>query len=242
MPNKNYDYTLSVDFAVNNTYDPDKFKDELIALNLTSANFLHIDRKGDIVSVWYDGDLSAPDITSLIAAVATHDGIPYGLNGWIPPNISLGEAVTSGATTYLNAGAGVQMSFDSASDDEISFNIVLACGGLPYDGVNLKLCYNYGLFTTTPVAGNNIKLSVRYAFILADGTENPETKLSGSFEDTIDVSELSEDTCYTIDSSVLIGVPNSKHLQLTIQRNSLGGEADTYPDALDLFSLCLEKV
>ena len=84
MPNKNYDYTLSVDFAVNNTYDPDKFKDELIALNLTSANFLHIDRKGDIVSVWYDGDLSAPDITSLTV-------IFHVSNGFCPPKILVTE-------------------------------------------------------------------------------------------------------------------------------------------------------
>jgi len=161
--------------------------------------------------------------------------------GWIPPTLTLGDNATSGVGLFVNSGAGWQMSFDAGSDDDIYIEINLAHNGIEYDGSDLKLALDNQLFNTAPVGGDNVKWSVRYAFVMGDGTEDAESKLSGSFEDTIDVSARTANRLYEDELSTMTGEAGAKVLGISLTRNSTGGGSDTYGNAVDLFGLTLYK-
>jgi len=179
------------------------------------------------------------DFKDRVEAALIALGLPA---SWRPPAITLGDLVANGATLYSNTGAGYQMSFDAASDDEALVNIHLSNNGVAYDGSDVKIHLHSQLFATAPGGSDNVKIEIDYAFIKADGTQDAETLKDGTVVMDIDVSSRTEDLLYGDISGVLTGLAGASQLQLTIRRNSTGAGADSYSNAWDLYALEIEKV
>lgn len=163
-------------------------------------------------------------------------------SGWRAPNLTLGDFALSGAALQRNTGAGYHIRFDAASNDIAFANIHLDGFGADYDGSDLALRINSQLFDTAPVAGNNVKWEVNYAFVKADETQNALTLVSGTFTDTIDVAARSADILYSDMLTTMGGVADANQLQISIYRLSVGGGSDTYPNSVDVYSIGIERV
>lgn len=160
---------------------------------------------------------------------------------WQPAPITLGDLTSSGATIFANTGAGYQISFDAASDDKVFLQKTLDNSGIPYDGSNLALVLPWQLFSTAPLAGENVKWIVTYAFSKADGTENAESKVSGTDTNTIVVDARTANLLYQDQLITMIGLSGAKTLGVTVERNSTGVDADTYPNSTDWYGIELIK-
>lgn len=159
---------------------------------------------------------------------------------WQPPSISLGDLELNGVTMYLSDGAGYHCTFDANSSDEIVLNIHLDKNGTLYDGSELEICMNNQLFNSDPT-GKNVIIVIDYAFVMPEGVDNANTKLSGSVEKEFDVNGRTANRLYCDHISGIEGEAGATQLQLTIKRKSSGAGSDTYPDDWDLYTLEIKK-
>lgn len=163
-------------------------------------------------------------------------------NRWQPPQLTLGDIVTSGASLFANTGCGYQASFDASSDDEVLFNVPLRNGGLDYDGSDLALKIDWKLYSTPPIIGSTVEWQIDYAFIKDDGTQDAYTLVDDSTSDVIDVQARDEDVMYSDILSTMSGVAGATVLLITLRRNSTGLGSDTYLNSADLYGIELIKL
>ena len=149
--------------------------------------------------------------------------------------LPLGSFLANGASAYLNTGAGYQLSFDAASNDEIVGQMAFH----QYSGEDLTVSICWQLFSTAPIGGDTVIWEIDYAFVLTG--DNAETKVSGTISYEIDVAARTADVLYMDSLPVLTGVANAKLLNLTIRRKSTGAGADTYASAADLFAVKISR-
>lgn len=156
---------------------------------------------------------------------------------WQPPVMHLGSVLVSGATWYINGGAGVYLSFSATATNSMFFNFSLhGANGVEYDGSNVEI----RLHCRIPNNNNgNVRISVDYGFI-RDGDDSTTTVTNiADFNHSVN-SETTDDT-FHIDSGTMTGVANAHTLMVTIQR--LGAHAnDTYGSALEVVDLEIIKL
>jgi hypothetical protein len=157
-----------------------------------------------------------------------------GGGGWNPPNISIGQWLNNGASSFANTNAGFHRSFSQVANDEILTEVTLRNNGNDYDGSVLSFRIHWQLFNTTPTGGDNVIWELDA--VLVANTENAEAKTATLISTTIDVSARSANQLYTDTlSASLAGLAGAKILGLTLRRRSSGGGADTYPSACDVY-------
>jgi hypothetical protein len=76
MPATSYQFSKAADFAAG--ISPDQLQRAIVNSGgaISSAACTHINGSGDAIFIWFDGELSAPDVTALNAIVAAHIPIP----------------------------------------------------------------------------------------------------------------------------------------------------------------------
>ena len=85
-------------------------------------------------------------------------------NTWRPNSIPLGSVLVSGASFFINGGAGVYLSMSGSADDAFYFNDSLNKSGLSYDGSDLALKIHCRLSQSGTV-GDTVGLLLDYGFI-----------------------------------------------------------------------------
>jgi hypothetical protein len=158
------------------------------------------------------------------------------LANWSPTALSLGDGILNGATASSNAGAGIYINFDAASDDEILYNVALDRNGVPYDGSNIDVELYWMKFGA---AGGTVGWELDYAFVnLGD---DAYTAVDGTVTNFVNVTALADQTLTSTVVGTISGPVGSKILQLTLRRNSTGAGADTYTGDAELYAFNLEK-
>jgi hypothetical protein len=157
---------------------------------------------------------------------------------WQPSSTTLGDGVGNGTQLFANTGAGFQVAFDAASDDEFLFNLPLRDHqGVAYNGQDIALEICWALFSTAPSASDDVVWDIDYAFVKDDGTENPYTLVDGNLTDTIVVDARTADRKYRDTLSTMTGKVGATGLQVTLRRNSTGAGADSYSGTVDLYEV-----
>lgn len=158
---------------------------------------------------------------------------------WRPNSIPLGGLLTSGATFFINGGAGVYLSFDGSSDDTMFFNDTLNKSGKLYDGSDLALKF-YGRLQTDGSGGDTVGWVVLYAFT-KDG-DNTNTMFTAIPQQDVNVSGELQDIEFDITLGTMTGVMGADQILITVFRNATGTGADSYPNNYELTSLEFEIV
>jgi len=160
-------------------------------------------------------------------------------DGWKPNSVPLGSVLSSGATFFVNGGAGVYLSFSGTADDSMLFNDSLSKGGNMYDGSDLKLKLHWRLSIDGGV-GDTVGWIVDYA-ILKDG-DNATTTITTIAQNNIDVSGELQDILFETTLGLMDGVANGEMIMLTLIRNSTGAGADSFSGNAEIIGLELVKV
>jgi len=203
-------------------------------LNLNGLGAKAIKRNGSKATK--SGDILAGQCFSLM-----YDGTDFQMLGrvttdWSPTALSLGDGIRNGATASLNAGAGIYITFDASSDDEILYNVALDRNGVPYDGSNIDVKLYWMKFGAS---GGTVGWELDYAFVnLGD---DAYTAVDGTITNFVNVTALADQTLTSTVVGTISGPAGSKILQLTLRRNSTGAGADSYNGDAELYGFNLEK-
>jgi hypothetical protein len=207
-------------------------------LNLNGLGAKAIQRNGSLA-------LNGGDILANQTFWVMYDGVQFQLMGrvstdWQPPAVPLGALLSSGASFFINGGAGVYLSFDGASDDTVYFNDnLIGANGVSYDGSDMAINLHCRL-SSNAVAGNTVGLVVSYA-VLQDG-DNSSTTVTAIAQQNVVVTGRLQDIDFSIMLGTMIGVVGGDTLMFTLTRNSTGAGSDTYSGDLEVISFELLKV
>ena len=157
---------------------------------------------------------------------------------WLPNSVPLGSVLPSGATFFINGGAGVYLSFSGTSDDAVYYNDSLT-KGLPYDGSDLAMKLHCRL-SSNGVVGDTVGLIVDYA--ITKNGDNTTTTVTNIPQQNVDVSTELQDIEFDIVLGTMTGVLGGETLMFTLTRNSSGAGADTYAGNLEVIAMELIKV
>jgi len=182
------------------------------------------------------GDILSGQVFSLM-----YDGTDFQIVGrvttdWSPTALSLGDGITNGATTSLNAGAGIYINFDAASDDELLYNVALDRNGVPYDGSDIIVELYWMKFGAS---GGTVKWELDYAF--TNLGDDAYSAVDGTEVNDVNVTGLGNQELTSNSFAAISGPAGAKILQLTLRRNSTGAGADTYTGDAELYGFNLEK-
>lgn len=158
---------------------------------------------------------------------------------WMPSNIDLGSFLTSGASFFINGGAGIYLSMPSGTDSTIYSNLSLSNSTANYDGSNLAVVIKARI-SSNGTAGATVGLILKYA-IVGDG-DNTTTTFTTVAQQNVDVSSRLQDVQFSTQLATMVGVVGKNTLMLDITRNSQGAGADTYTGAFEITSIQLIKV
>lgn len=154
--------------------------------------------------------------------------------GWMPNSIPLGSLLTSGASFFVNAGAGIYLSMSGASDDAFFFNDSLNKAGSLYDGSDIALKIHCRISSNGGV-GDDVGLLLDYA-IVKDG-DNTSTTVTNVAQVDYDVSGEIQDEEFDIILTTMTGVVGGENAMVTVTRNSTGAGADSYSGNFEIISL-----
>jgi len=160
------------------------------------------------------------------------------LKKWLPPAVGLGSVLTSGATFFINPGAGVYIAFDGASDDTIFFNSSLSQSGIEYDGSDIQIVLK-GRLSSNGAAGNTVGLILNYGI---NGNGDDSTLSTIVAQQNVDVSSELQDIQFEIVLATIPGVVGANQLMVDITRNSTGAGSDTYGGTYELTAIMINKV
>jgi len=158
---------------------------------------------------------------------------------WKPNSIPLGSLLTSGATFFVNGGAGVYLSLPGNADDTFFFNDTLNKSGLNYDGSDLAIKMNCRL-ETNGGGGDDVGLILDYAFI-SDG-DNSDTVVTNVGQVDYDVSTEVQNISFSIQLTTMTGVIGAHTIMITVTRNGTGTGQDSYSDDLEIISMEFVKI
>lgn len=166
------------------------------------------------------------------------DAIQYNIKEagkWKPNSIPLGSVLTSGATYFINSGAGIYLSFSGTSDDSAYFNDSLEQpASPPYDGADLAIKLHCRLSSNGGV-GDTVGILLDYA-IIKDG-DNSSTIVTNVPQQNIDVSSELQDIDFNVKLGTMTGVDGADTVMVTITRNGTGPSADTYSGNFEVLGL-----
>lgn len=175
-----------------------------------------------------------------LATLNASGKLPTNQLSWQPPVLPLGSVLVSGATFFINGGAGVYLSFDGASDDKLFFNYSLqGANGVAYDGSNLAVKL-HGRLSTNGGAGDTVGFVVDYG-IVKNGDNSSTTSTTLAQQD-VNVSSHNQDIEFDITLGTMTGVVGGHNLLFTLTRNSLGAGSDTYSGDFELTGIEIIKV
>lgn len=160
-------------------------------------------------------------------------------NTWNPPTIPLGALLASGASFFINGGAGVYLSFSGTADDTAFLNISLDFLGLNYTGVDLAIRLHWRLSANGGV-GDTVGWVLSYA--LVGNGDNSTTTVTNVAQQDVDVSAEVEDINFSTQLGTMTGVLGADTLMVTLLRNSSGAGADSFSGNAELVSLEIIKV
>ena len=206
-------------------------------LNINGLGAKAIKRNGTLATK--SGDILAGQVFSLF-----YDGTDFQIIGrvstdWQPPAVALGTLLSSGASFFINGGAGVYLAFDGASDDAVYFNDnLVGANGAAYDGSNMQIKLHCRISTNGGV-GDTVGLLVDYG-IVVDG-DNSSTTVTSIAQQNVDVSAELTDIGFNIILGVMTGVVGADTLLFTLTRNATGAGADSYAGQLEVISFELLK-
>lgn len=158
---------------------------------------------------------------------------------WKPNSIPLGAVLTSGASFFINGGAGVYLSLSSAADDAFFFNDSLSKSGQDYDGSDLALILHCKISSNGGV-GDDVGLLLDYAIIM-DG-DNVETTVTNVAQQDVDVSSEIQDEMFDIQLGTMTGVEGADTVMVSVTRNSTGAGADSYSGNFEVIGLEWKKL
>jgi len=154
---------------------------------------------------------------------------------WQPPTLPLGAVLASGATFFINGGAGIYLSFSGTSDDQMFFNYVLhGANGVEYDGSDLAVVL-HGRLSSNGGVGDTVGLIAEYA-ILKDG-DNSTTTSTTIAQQNVNVASELQDIMFMIQLGTMTGVADAHQLMFTLTRNSSGAGADSYAGNFEVTAL-----
>jgi hypothetical protein len=159
-------------------------------------------------------------------------------NVWVPPPVSLGSLWVSGASFFLNGGAGVYLSFKGTADDAAYFNDNLD-NGIPYDGSDLAIKLHWRLSTDAGV-GDTVGWIVEYAVIKVG--DNSTTTVTTIAQQNVVVTGKLQDIDFSTQLGTMAGVVGGSTLMLTLTRNANGAGQDTFTGNAEIISIELIKV
>jgi len=200
-----------------------------------------------------DGELITYDASGVAAKVATGtSGQVLTSNGpgaaptmqtqtstWRPNSIPLGGVLSSGASFFINGGAGVYLAFDGSSDDRIFYNDTLNKSGNLYDGSDLALKLHWRI-SSNGGGGDTVGWIVKYA-IVKDG-DNTTTTSTTIPQNNIDVSSEIQDEMFDTTLGTMTGVSGADTIMITLTRNAVGGASDTYTGQAEILGLEFVKI
>lgn len=152
---------------------------------------------------------------------------------WRPNSIPLGALLTSGASFFLNGGAGVYLSMSGSADDSFFFNDSLNKSGSIYDGSSLAIKLHCRI-ETNGSGGDDVGLILDYG-LFADG-DNTTTSTSVA-QVNYDVSGEIADEMFDIVLPTMTGVVGADTIMISVTRNSTGAGADSYSGAFEIIGL-----
>jgi hypothetical protein len=185
----------------------------------------------------FDAILRAENITADRFYDLPDESGELALNTWGAPVVSLGSLLVSGATYFINPGAGVYLSFSGNSDDSAFLNVCLSYNGIPYDGSDLQIVLK-GRLSSSGSAGDTVGIILEYAI---NGTGDNTTSSTLVAQQNVDVSSEVQDIQFDITLGVMTGVVGANQLMVTITRRSMGGGGDTYSGNYELTSIMINK-
>lgn len=146
-------------------------------------------------------------------------------------SLDIGSAVTNGASSYINNGAGFQRSFNKNSNDEVIWNFVDLDG---YDGSDLTIVIGGELYNKTPSSNDNIVIEIDYLFIFGDGSEDGYNDIDGTIRKVIDVSHIQPNSVIPFNIGNLTGKADAQGLFITLRRKGKNSQ-DTYKSSWDIY-------
>jgi len=206
-------------------------------LNVNGLGAKGIQRNGSLA-------LNDGDILDGQAFAVMYDGTQFQIMGristdWKPNSVPLGSLLSSGASFFINAGAGVYVAFDGSSDDSVFFNDALSKPENMYDGSDLALKLQCRISSNGGV-GATVGLNVTYAIVKAgDNSSNTFTTIA---QQDVDVSSESMDINFEVTLRDMTGVVDGETLMLTLTRNAVGPGSDTYAGQFEILGMELIKV
>jgi hypothetical protein len=189
--------------------------------------------------------LNSGDILANQTFWVMYDGTQFQLMGrvstdWQPPAVPLGAILSSGATFFINGGAGVYLAFDGASDDRVFFNdSLVGANNVPYDGSDIAIKLHWRISSNGSV-GDTVGWVVKYA-IIKDG-DNTQTTVTAIPQQNVDVSGKSQDIEFDTTLGTMTGVVDGETLMFDLTRNATGVDSDTYTGQAEIISFQLVKL
>ena len=158
---------------------------------------------------------------------------------WKPNSIPLGSLLASGASFFVNGGAGIYVSMSSTADDAVLFNDSLNKSGSTYDGSDLALILHCRI-ASNGTASDTVGLLLDYA-IVKDG-DNTTTTVTNVAQVDYDVSAEVQDIQFDIQLTTMTGVVGADSIMITVTRNSTGAGADSYGGNFEIIGLEFVKL
>lgn len=155
--------------------------------------------------------------------------------------IDIGNTLANGVTSYVNVGAGYEVSFSPGENDEVLVNLCLLTKN--YKGEDLLFSWCGALYDLAPGPTSKIQIEVDYYFYKEGSGDNPYIESDGTVTQVFDVSGWSEDSAeqHMFDpANKLLGKTGATHLQLTIRRQGTGTTQDNYGETVDVYQMGLQ--
>ena len=157
---------------------------------------------------------------------------------WQPSEIALGSLLVSGATFFINPGAGVYLSMPGGSDSTFFFNDCLSNGSGDYDGSDLVLVLK-GRISSNGSPGDTVGLILNYG-IVGNG-DNSATTVTTVPQQNVDVSGELQDIQFEVTLATMTGVSGANTIMVDVSRNAAGAGSDTYAGSFEITSLMFMK-
>ena len=158
-------------------------------------------------------------------------------NFWVPPTLDIQDWIGNGSQQAINTNIGFHRVFkQSPSDDEMRGQSNLLFGPIEYDGTDIFLRLLWQLDNLIPSSGDTVIWELDFAFVKADGTEDADTKSSGTLSLTIDVGSRSVGNLFSDDLPNMPGLDGASLLEMNLRRKA---SVDLYKDPVKLFAVVM---
>jgi hypothetical protein len=212
-------------------------------IDTTGGGFLWKTITNNILSWRLRDDTTGEDIVKVDSQnkeVTIHANYKFINSDWKPNDIPLGVILTSGASFFINGGAGIYLSMSGAADDAFFFNLPLDNDGTAYDGSDLAIKIRCRL-SQSGVALDTVGLLLDYAFI--GNGDNSTTTVTNVAQVNTDVPTEVVDVQFDLQMTTMTGGVVGDHtLMVSVTRNSTGAGADAFGGNFEIISMELVKI